>query len=446
MDPDPSGNILVQIVLLIVLIALNAFFAAGEIALISLNETKMEKLAEDGNKKAKKICKLLQNSSRFLATIQIGVTLAGFLASATAAGYLAEPLAKWVLKLAPSLAAHAAAVETVSLVLITLVISYFSLVFGELVPKRIAMAKAEKLAFAMAGILTACSVIFAPFVKFLALSTNGVLRLCGIDPHADDDPVTEEEIRLMVDEGEDAGIIEEAQRDMLENVFEFDDVDAEDLMTPRIDVAALDVTESIADAIDECMQKGYSRLPVYEEDIDHIIGVLYVKDLLPYVGKELPSSVTLKSLCRETLFVPATVKGSALFQQMSEKHLQMAIVIDEYGGTAGIVTVEDLLESIVGNMQDEFDHEEEELEQTGDNAFSADGALDVEELSEQLDVEFPEGDYDTLAGFLLSELGHIPEVGEQVTFENVTFTVTEMDDRRIEAVHIDVIPTETTKE
>ena len=442
MDPDPSGNILVQIVLLIVLIALNAFFAAGEIALISLNETKMEKLAEDGDKKAKKICKLLQNSSRFLATIQIGVTLAGFLASATAAGYLAEPLAKWVLKLAPSLTAHAAAVETVSLVLITLIISYFSLVFGELVPKRIAMAKAEKLAFAMAGILTACSVIFAPFVKLLALSTNGVLRLCGIDPHADDDPVTEEEIRLMVDEGEDAGIIEESQRDMLENVFEFDDVDAEDLMTPRIDVAALDVTESIADAIDECMQKGYSRLPVYEEDIDHIIGVLYVKDLLPYVGKELPSSVTLKSLCRETLFVPATVKGSALFQQMSEKHLQMAIVIDEYGGTAGIVTVEDLLESIVGNMQDEFDHESEELEQTGDNAFEADGALDVEELSEQLDVEFPEGDYDTLAGFLLSELGHIPEVGEQVTFENVTFTVTEMDDRRIETVHIDVTPTE----
>lgn len=443
MDPDPSGNILVQIVLLIVLIALNAFFAAGEIALISLNETKMEKSAEDGDKKAKKICKLLQNSSRFLATIQIGVTLAGFLASATAAGYLAEPLAKWVLKLAPSLTAHAAAVETVSLVLITLIISYFSLVFGELVPKRIAMAKAEKLAFAMAGILTACSVIFAPFVKLLALSTNGVLRLCGIDPHADDDPVTEEEIRLMVDEGEDAGIIEESQRDMLENVFEFDDVDAEDLMTPRIDVAALDVTESIADAIDECMQKGYSRLPVYEEDIDHIIGVLYVKDLLPYVGKELPSSVTLKSLCRETLFVPATVKGSALFQQMSEKHLQMAIVIDEYGGTAGIVTVEDLLESIVGNMQDEFDHESEELEQTGDNAFEADGALDVEELSEQLDVEFPEGDYDTLAGFLLSELGHIPEVGEQVTFENVTFTVTEMDDRRIETVHIDVTPTET---
>ena len=446
MDPDPSGNILVQIVLLIVLIALNAFFAAGEIALISLNETKMEKLAEDGNKKAKKICKLLQNSSRFLATIQIGVTLAGFLASATAASSLAEPFAAWMMKLMPSLAAHAAAVETVSLILITLIISYFSLVFGELVPKRIAMAKAEKLAFGMAGILTACSVIFAPFVKLLALSTNGVLRLFGIDPHADDDPVTEEEIRLMVDEGEDAGIIEESQRDMLENVFEFDDVDAGDLMTPRIDVAALDVTESIADAIDECMQKGYSRLPVYEEDIDHIIGVLYVKDLLPYVGRALPASVTLKSLCRETLFVPATVKGSALFNQMSEKHLQMVIVIDEYGGTAGIVTVEDLLESIVGNMQDEFDHEEEELEQTGDNAFEADGALDVEELSEQLDIEFPEGDYDTLAGFLLSELGHIPEVGEQVSFENATFTVTEMDDRRIETVHIDVTPTETTEE
>ena len=443
MDPDPGGNILVQIVLLIVLIALNAFFAAGEIALISLNETKMEKLAEDGDKKAKKICKLLANSSRFLATIQIGVTLAGFLASATAAGYLSEPLAAWITKCIPSLAPHAAGVETVSLVLITLIISYFSLVFGELVPKRIAMAKAEKLAFAMAGILTACSTIFAPFVKLLAVSTNGVLRLCGIDPHADDDPVTEEEIRLMVDEGEDAGVIEESQRDMLENVFEFDDVEASELMTPRTDVAALDVTETVADAIDECMQKGYSRLPVYEEDVDHIIGVLYVKDLLPYVGKELPSSVTLKSLCRETLFVPATVKGSALFQQMSEKHLQMAIVIDEYGGTAGIVTVEDLLESIVGNMQDEFDHEEEELEQTGDNAFSADGALDVEELSEQLGIEFPEGDYDTLAGFLLSELGHIPDVGEQVAFKNVTFTITAMDDRRIDTVHIDVTPAET---
>ena len=442
MDPDPSGNIVLQLVLLVVLIALNAFFAAGEIALISLNETKMEKLAENGNKKAKKICKLLSNSSRFLATIQIGVTLAGFLASATAAGYLAEPLAAWVTNSIPTLTAHAAAVETVSLVLITLVISYFSLVLGELVPKRVAMAKAEKLAFAMAGILSACAVLFAPFVKLLELSTNGVLRLFGIDPHADDDPVTEEEIRLMVDEGEDAGIIEESQRDMLENVFEFDDVTAGELMTPRIDVAALDVTETVADAIDECMQKGYSRLPVYEEDIDHILGVLYVKDLLPYVGRALPSSVTLKSLCRETLFVPAAVKGSALFQQMSEKHLQMAIVIDEYGGTAGIVTVEDLLESIVGNMQDEFDHEPEELKQTGDNAFSANGTLDVEELGEQAGITLPDGDYDTLAGFLLSELGHIPEVGEQVVFENATFTVTDMDDRRIETVHIDLTPAE----
>ncbi len=441
-DPDPAGNLWLQIVLIVVLIFVNAFFAASEIALISLNDNRIRKLAEEGNKKAKQILKLTANSSNFLATIQIGVTLAGFLTSATAAGYLSDPLARWFVGLIPSLEPYLGAIQTVSLVLMTLLMSFFSLVFGELVPKRVAMQKAEKLAFLVVGILRGLSIFLRPFVWLLSVTTNGVLRLFGMDPQAAEEQVTEEDIRLLVDAGGETGVIEDAQREMLDNVFEFDDVTAEDLMTPRVDVESVEVTDSIDEALGICMEFGYSRLPVYEEDIDHVIGLLFAKDLLPYVGKPVPQEVTLRGLLREAYFVPGTKKASELFSEMSEKHIQMAVVVDEYGGMAGVVTMEDLLESIVGNIQDEFDNEEEEVTQTGENSFEVDGSIAMEELSDLLGITFPEGDYDTLAGFLMSELGHIPapDAHEMVQYQNVTFTVTEMEDLRIETVHVEVTP------
>ncbi len=442
MDADPAGNIWLQIILIVVLIFVNAFFASSEIALISLNDNKIRKMAEEGSKKARQILKLTQNSSNFLATIQIGVTLAGFLTSATAANYLSDPLARWFVGLFPLMEPHLGAIQTVSLVLITLLMSFFSLVFGELVPKRVAMQKAEKLAFLAVPILRGLSVFLRPLVWLLSVTANGVLRLFGMDPHAIEEQVTEEDIRLLVDAGGENGAIEDTQREMLDNIFEFDDVTAEDLMTPRVDVESVDVTDSLDEALGICMEFGYSRLPVYEEDIDHMVGLLYAKDLLPYVGKPVPPEVTLRGLLREAYFVPGTKKASELFAEMTEMHMQMAIVVDEYGGVAGVVTMEDLLESIVGNIQDEFDNEEDEVTQTGEHSFEVDGSIDMEELSDLLCIPFPEGEYDTLAGFLMNELGHIPapDAHEMVEYRNITFTVTEMDDLRIETVHVEVTP------
>ena len=441
-DPAPDGNLLLEILLLIVLILCNAFFAASEIAIISLNDAKIRKMAEDGHKKAKQVLRLTADSSNFLATIQIGVTLAGFLTSATAAQSLAGPLANWFVGLVPALEPHVAVIQNVSVVVVTILMSYFSLVFGELVPKRIAMQKAEALSFAFIGVLRGVAIVTRPFVKFLSLSTNLVVRLFGIDPHADEENVTEEEIRMMVDVGEEKGVIEGVQKEMINNIFEFDDITAEDIMTPRTDVAALDIEDGIAEALRIGVEEGYSRLPVYEDDIDNIIGLLYIKDLLPYVGQEIPKDVSIRHLLREAFFIPGTKKCGELFSEMTEKHIQMAIVVDEYGGLAGIVTMEDLLESIVGNIQDEFDHEEEEVTTLGDNTFDVDGSIDMEELGELLGRKLPEGDYDTLGGYIMDELGRIPGEDEQpaVTYENVTFTVLKMDDRRIDRVHIEVTP------
>ena len=443
-DPNPaqSGNLWLQLLLLVVLILCNAFFAASEIAIITLNDNKIRKMAEEGHKKAGQVLKLTADSSNFLATIQIGVTLAGFLTSATAAQSLAEPLANWFIGLVPSMQPYIGTIMGVSTVVITLIMSYFSLVFGELVPKRIAMQKAETLSFAFIGVLRVVAVVTKPFVKLLSVSTNLVVRLFGVDPHADEENVTEEEIRMMVDVGEEKGVIEGVQKDMINNIFEFDDITAEDIMTPRTDVEALEADEAIEEALRIGVDEGYSRVPVYEEDIDHVIGVLYIKDLLPYVGQKLPQDVSLRHLVRDTYFVPGTKRCGELFSEMTEKHIQMAMVVDEYGGLAGIVTMEDLLESIVGNIQDEFDHEEEEVTRISENSFEIDGSLDMEELGELLHIRFPEGDYDTVAGFLMDQLGRIPDEDEHpvVTYENAAFTVMEMDDRRIEMVHVELTP------
>ncbi len=430
-----------QIPLLVVLILVNAFFAMSEIALISLNDAKLEKQADEGSKKAKQVLKLTKNPSKFLSTIQIGVTLAGFLASASAATTLAEMLTAVV---ASSIGEqYENIISPIAVVLVTIVMSYFTLVFGELAPKRIGMQIPEKIAFRVVGVLKAISKITSPFVKVLSVSTNAVVRLLGFDPNASEEVVTEEEIRMLVDVGQEKGVIEDVQKEMINNIFEFDDLNAGDIMTHRTDVAAVDVEDDdIESFLNLAIEKGFSRIPVYEGELDNIIGIIYVKDLLKYVGKSLPAKANLKKMAREAYFIPETKSCGELFTEMSAKKIQMAIVVDEYGGTAGILTLEDLVEAIMGNIQDEYDHEDEEISKIDDNTFTVDGTIDIEEIEELLGKTLPEGDYETLAGFIIDQLQFLPKDGEmnEVEFENVKFTVLKVDERRIEKIKVEITP------
>lgn len=440
MDDPGSTSLIFQIVLLFILILVNAFFAMSEIAIISLNDSKMEKMAKSGHKKAKQIMRLTENSSSFLSTIQIGVTLAGFLTSASASQVFAQRLTDAVSPVLPD-SIPVSLVHSISVVLITLIMSYFSLVFGELAPKRIAMQIPEKISFLAVGPLLFVAKITKPAVKLLSFSTNLVVRIFGFDPNSDEETVTEEEIRMMVDVGQEKGVIEDTQKEMIDNIFEFDDIDVSDIMTHRTDMYAVEANDSLQNVIDISVEHGYSRIPVYDDDPDNIIGIAYIKDLIQYIGKSLPEN-GLRSIMRKAYYVPESKKCGKLFKEMSESHVQMAIVVDEYGGTAGLVTLEDLLESIVGNIQDEYDNEDEEISRIDDATFTIDGTTDIEEVGDLIGVTFPDGDYDTLGGYIISRLGFLPADGEMnsLEFENFRFTVLSVEDRRIGKVKVEILP------
>jgi putative hemolysin len=369
------------------------------------------------------------------------------LASASAATTLAEMLTAVV---ASSIGEqYENIISPIAVVLVTIVMSYFTLVFGELAPKRIGMQIPEKIAFRVVGVLKAVSKITSPFVKVLSVSTNAVVRLLGFDPNASEEVVTEEEIRMLVDVGQEKGVIEDVQKEMINNIFEFDDLNAGDIMTHRTDVAAVDVEDDdIESFLNLAIEKGFSRIPVYEGELDNIIGIIYVKDLLKYVGKSLPAKANLKKMAREAYFIPETKSCGELFTEMSAKKIQMAIVVDEYGGTAGILTLEDLVEAIMGNIQDEYDHEDEEISKIDDNTFTVDGTIDIEEIEELLGKNLPEGDYETLAGFIIDQLQFLPKDGEmnEVEFENVKFTVLKVDERRIEKIKVEITPVEVEED
>lgn len=440
---DVASNILLQVVILILLVLLNAFFASSEIALVSVNSNKLKKMAEEGNKKAQRVLKITDNPSRFFATIQIGVTLSGFLASASASQTFVSMLADSL----GFLPFNRGTVNTISLIIITFLMSFVSLVFGELVPKRIAVQKAEQLSFSFSAPLSWLSVLLRPLISLLAATTNGLLKLIGFDIKEDDDTVTEEEIRLMVDVGEEAGTIEENQKDMINNIFEFDDRTVDEIMTHRTEITAADEDADIEELVSLAIKGGYSRIPIYSNDIDTIVGVVYVKDLLKYVGKSTVKK-SIKSMIRPALFVPEAKKCKDLFTEMTKKKIQMAIVVDEYGGTAGLITMEDLVESILGDIQDEYDNEEEEIVEVNETTFTIDGTTDIIEVERLLDFSMPEGDYDTIGGFMLLKLGDIPKSGEHPTVElgGYAFTVKESDEKRIISVLVEKLPEKTTKE
>ena len=437
---DDPGSIIFKLLLLFVLVIINAFFAMSEIAIISLNDNVVDKQAEDGNKKAQKVKKLTDNPSNFLSTIQIGVTLAGFLTSASASSSFADGLTKKLVALGTPVPENV--INVISVVLITVIMSYFSLVFGELAPKRMAMQKPEKIAYSVVGILLVVKTLTSPFVKVLSASTNLVVKLCGFDPNANEESVTEEEIRMMVDVGQEKGVIENIQKEMIDNIFDFDDIDVSDIMTHRTDMFAVEDTDSLEEVISISIEHGYSRIPVFHEDPDNIIGIVYIKDLLKYISTSLPKDKGPKDVMREAYYVPFSKNCGELFNEMCEKRVQMAVVVDEYGGTAGIVTMEDLLEAIVGNIQDEYDNEDEEIVEVSENVFTVDGTAYIEEVNELVGDIIPEGDYDTLGGFLISRLGYLPKDGDmnEVVFKNLKFTILNVDDRRIGKVRVEISP------
>lgn len=436
---DPDGSIL-YLVLLLVLILVNAFFAGSEIAIIQVNDNKIQHMADEGDKKAMQLLRLTAEPSAFLATIQIGVTISGFLASAVAADSFAGPVVE---ALKGSVPIPESLLKLITVVIITIILSYFTLVFGELVPKRVAMQNPERFAFRVVGALLFLYKATKPFVWLLSKSTNGVVRLFGIDPHAEPEHVTEEEIRMMVDVGNEKGVIEESEKEMINNIFEMDDITAAEIMTHRTDIFAVSMTDSISDVVELTLEEGYSRIPVYEDDLDSILGVIYVKDLLRLIGQQDISQAKLSDFIRPALYVPESNHVKELFKEFQDKKVQFAVVCDEYGGTSGIITMEDLLEAIVGNIQDEYDHEEEEITQVDDTTFTVEGTANIEELSEILDIALPdEGDYETIAGLIIDMLGRIPAEDEQPTVivNNVEFTVLEVEDRRIVSVKVVKLP------
>ena len=427
-----TSEALWSLVLLVLLTLINAFFAASEMAVISLNDTKLYAMAEDGNKKAKTIRKLVKEPSKFLSSIQIGITLAGLLSSAFAADRFAPPLAAWLHTFLPFVSLGL--LSNLALVVLTILLSFFTLIFGELVPKRMAQHNPERLSFAFVGVLNFCFHAFKPFVFVLAKTTNGVLRLLGIDPNQEPENVTEEEIRMMVDVGNEKGVIEESQREMINNIFEFDDKTAAEIMTHRTEVSFVSMEDGLEEVLNIATTEGYSRIPVYQDDIDDVVGIIYVKDLLPLVMQKDTSNISLKNYLRPALFVPESNRCKELFHELTEKKLQMAIVVDEYGGTAGIVTMEDILESIVGNIQDEYDQEEEEITKTGDDTYLLEGSANLEEVFEHFGLDLPEDvDCETIGGYVIDLLGRIPQDGETPEVEDgeIHFQVLEAEDRRI---------------
>jgi putative hemolysin len=430
----------VEIIILVLLIILNSFFAASEMALISLNDNRIRAMADSGHKKAIKLQALLSEPTRFLSTIQIGITLVGFLASAFAAerfaGQLGQALFNWGLPLPLPV------LSTLSVVVITLVLSYFTLVIGELVPKRIAMQKAEPIAMFAVGPLTVLSKITLPFVKLLTASTNVLLRAFGIDPNANKEEVTEEEIRMMVDVGNENGSIQESERMMINNIFEFNNKVVSDIMTHRTHVVAIPHFIPLPQLVELASAEKYSRFPVYENDFDNIIGVLHTKDLLPYLNPVTQEDFKLDKLLRLPYFVPAAKRIDELYRDMQKNKVHIAIAIDEYGGTTGIVTIEDLLEEIVGNIFDEHDEEEREYEKLDDNTFVFDALSNIRDVNRWLGSKLPEDDHDTLSGFIIGELGRIPKTDERpvIEFEDLVIKVEEVVENRIGQVKVYITP------
>jgi len=426
-----EGSIWGPLVLQVVLISVNAIFASAEIAVISMNDNRMAKMAAEGDKRAIKLSKLTLQPSRFLSIIQVGITLAGFFGSAFAADNFASKLTGLLLK--TGLDFPISTLNTISVIIITLILSYFTLVFGELVPKRVAMKNAEKLALFMAGMLYFISKLFAPLVGLLTASTNGILRLMGIDPNSSDDEVTEEDIRMMVDMGSEKGSINVNEKEMIQNIFEFDNKTAEEVMTHRTEVDILWLDETDEEWARKITVSRHSRYPVCDGSADNVIGVLNVKDYFRL--QENTREVVMDKAIKPAYYVPETVRTDVLFQNMKKSRNHFAVVFDEYGGMSGVITMDDLIEQIVGNFDDDYlTPDSPTIEKIDEDTWKIKGSAYLDDVSKQLGVSLPDDDFETFGGLVFGVLGIIPEDGSTMELDEygLKIKVTEIKGRRLE--------------
>lgn len=433
-DPDAdTASIFPQLVLIIVLTAINAFFAAAELAVVSANKNKIKRLASEGNRKARNVEKLSSDETKFLSTIQVGITLAGFFSSATASVTLSEGFGKWLLSIGIPCG------DKISMILITLILSYITLIFGELLPKRIALRNPEQTSMNFAGILLAVKFIATPFVKLLSGSCNLLAKMFRIDKNIDEEKVSDEDIIDVVTEGVSDGSIGEDKQKIIESTLKFYHLNATDLMTPRVDVFMVDIDDDTSENIEKMLNEKYTRVPVYKDSIDNIIGVINVKDILTSAHKNGFDNINLKNIIREPYFARKYIDADELFKKMKAANQQMAFLLDEFGGFSGLVTMEDLVEEIVGNINDEFD-DEVDIVKLDENSYTVNGSVAIHELNSELDLELDDDNakYDTVAGLIVYSIGHIPHKDENIDIVvgNIRLQVTKLTNNRINKVLI----------
>lgn len=430
-----SDSILPQLLLQLVLIAVNALFAATEIAVISLNETKVRRMAEGGDRKAAKMLRVVTEPTGFLSTIQICITLAGFLGSAFAADNFSDKLVNWLINDCEVSGVSPSALDTISVIIITLVLSYFTLVLGELVPKRIAMKRPEGIARAVSGLMIGMTTVLRPVIWLLTVSTNGVLRLCGIDPKDNAEEVSEEEIIMMLDEGEEAGSIESGEKELIKNVFSLNDTTAEDVMVHRSQVAFLKRDDARTTLLNEIAESGYSRFPVYGENIDDIVGILYAKTYL--TAQSRGERCEMKDFLMPPRFVHASTHINRILLDMQREHAHMAVVVDDYGGVIGIITLEDILEELVGEIWDESDEVIENIRERPDGSYDINGSTRLSDMCESVGCSI-DSNADTVGGWVTETLGGIPASGESFECSGMLVTVEATDERRVLEVNVNV--------
>ncbi len=432
MNPDPeSQQIILQLILIVVLTMLNAFFASAEMALVSLNKNRVKSQAETGDKKAVMLAKLVDDPSKFLATIQVGITLAGFFSSASAATSIATRL--------ESVFGGSSFAKELSIIVVTIVLSYITLVFGELYPKRLALQKSEKIARVSVRPIMAVGVVLRPFVKFLSFSTDILVKLTRMEKNTDNEKMTREEMQLLIETGRRDGVIEVEELQMLRGVFEMDNKYAREVMVPRTDAFMIDAETESEELCDALLSENFSRVPVYTGDQDSVLGILHMKDFFAEARKSGFENIDVKALVKDAYFAQETMFIDDLLKNMQRTRNQMAILMDEYGGVAGIVTVEDLLEEIVGEIDDENDVFSDEVKKIDETTFIVEGRMPLDDFNEMFHVELPSRGVDTVAGFVLTLTGTIPEEDDKVVVEYGTlrFTVEEMNDARLVSVRVE---------
>lgn len=434
-----NESFILQLFFIILLIFLNAFFAAAEISIISLNKNKMNNLAEKGNKKASLLIKLVDEPSKFFATIQVGITLAGFFASATATASISKQLGKLLKKVDIKIISNAS--SQIAIIIVTIILAYITLVLGELVPKRIAVQKSEKIAMSTIRPIMLLYKITLPFVRILTYSTDSIISLLGIKYDKVEEKITEEEIRRIINEGEEKGVLDKEEKEMIQGVFDFDDKLAKSVMTPRTKVFAVDVEMNINEAVDVIIKKQYSRVPIYKGNMDNIIGIINMKDLLKVLVGKKEEFISLEDIARKPYFVPETKDINILFRELKESNNHLAILIDEYGGFSGIVTIEDLIEEILGDIFDEYDKlrkNEEAIIKIDKDTYIVSGLISIKKINDELGIGLPEDDVDTLGGFILDLIGIIPVEDKEysVEYKNITFFIQKVVNKRIELVKI----------